>query len=147
VGPAPVSAGRVLKATRQSGSDLPSISKRHTYRWPGSRGIGAKLSAIGKSIGVPALRPAGLPTSKPASRGRTDEQARRGCAACAASGDGMIEPHYKTSQVAKALAVNPETVRRLAARGKLRFVRVEAELRFPESASREYLDRQAGQPA
>jgi len=59
----------------------------------------------------------------------------------------VIEPHYKTAQVAKLLSVNPETIRRLAARGKLRFVRVEAELRFPESAIREYLDRQTGRAA
>jgi excisionase family DNA binding protein len=59
----------------------------------------------------------------------------------------VIEPHYKTAEVAKLLAVNPETVRRMAARGKLRFVRVEAELRFPESAIREYLERQTGQSA
>ncbi len=59
----------------------------------------------------------------------------------------MIEPHYTTAQVAKLLAVNPDTVRRLAARGELRFVRVGAELRFSESAIREYLDRQTGQAA
>jgi excisionase family DNA binding protein len=56
-----------------------------------------------------------------------------------------IEPHYTTAQVAGVLAVNPETVRRLASRRKLRFVRVGAELRFAESAVREYLDRQTGQ--
>jgi len=59
----------------------------------------------------------------------------------------VIEPHYTTAQVAKLLAVNPDTVRRLAARGELRFVRVGAELRFSESAIREYLDRQTGQAA
>lgn len=59
----------------------------------------------------------------------------------------MIERHYTTSQVASLLAVNPETVRRLASRGQLQFVRVGAELRFPESAIREYLDRQAGRAA
>ena len=59
----------------------------------------------------------------------------------------MIEPHYTTAQVASLLAVNPETVRRLAARGELQFVRVGSELRFPEGAIREYLDRQTGQAA
>lgn len=59
----------------------------------------------------------------------------------------MIERHYTTTEVASLLAVNPETVRRLASRGLLRFVRVGAELRFAESAIREYLDRQAGQAA
>jgi len=59
----------------------------------------------------------------------------------------LIERHYTTAQVAALLAVNPETVRRLAARGQLRFVRVGAELRFSESAVREYLDRQTGRAA
>ena len=59
----------------------------------------------------------------------------------------MIERHYTTAQVASLLSVNPETVRRLAARGELGFVRVGAELRFPESALREYLDRQTGRVA
>lgn len=59
----------------------------------------------------------------------------------------MIERHYTTGQLASLLAVNPETVRRLASRGELRFVRVGAELRFPESGIREYLDRQSGRAA
>lgn len=59
----------------------------------------------------------------------------------------MIEHHYKTAEVAALLSIDPETVRRLAARGKLRFVRVGSELRFSESAVREYLDRQTGRAA
>lgn len=59
----------------------------------------------------------------------------------------MIEPHYTTAQVATLLAVNPETVRRLAARGEIAFVRVGAELRFPESAVRAFLDRHTGRAA
>jgi excisionase family DNA binding protein len=59
----------------------------------------------------------------------------------------VIEPHYTTAQVAAFLAVNPETVRRLAARGEIDFVRVGAELRFPESAIRAFLDRQTGRAA
>lgn len=59
----------------------------------------------------------------------------------------MIERHYKTADVAALLSVDPETVRRLAARGQLRFVRIGSELRFSESAVREYLDRQTGQAA
>jgi excisionase family DNA binding protein len=59
----------------------------------------------------------------------------------------VIEPHYKTAEVAALLSVDPETVRRLASRGLLRFVRVGAELRFPESGIREYLDRQTGRAA
>jgi excisionase family DNA binding protein len=59
----------------------------------------------------------------------------------------VIERHYTTAEVAALLAVNPETVRRLAARRLLRFVRVGSELRFPESAIREYLERQTGRAA
>jgi excisionase family DNA binding protein len=59
----------------------------------------------------------------------------------------VIDRHYTTAEVAALLSVNPETVRRLAARGQLRFVRVAAELRFSESAIREYLDRQTGRAA
>jgi excisionase family DNA binding protein len=59
----------------------------------------------------------------------------------------MIDPHYTTAQVAALLAVNPETVRRLASRGELVFVRVGSELRFPEGAVRDYLDRHTGSAA
>ena len=52
---------------------------------------------------------------------------------------GVMERMYTTKQVAEAWAVNPETVRRLAARGDLRSVRVGSERRYPESALREYL--------
>lgn len=58
-----------------------------------------------------------------------------------------VEQHYTTAEVAALLSVNPETVRRLAARGLLRFVRVGAELRYPVSGIREYLDRQTGRAA
>jgi excisionase family DNA binding protein len=51
----------------------------------------------------------------------------------------MMEKMYTTKQVAEAWSVNPETVRRLAARGLLRSVRVGSERRYPESALREYL--------
>lgn len=61
--------------------------------------------------------------------------------------DLEVEQHYTTAEVGRLLAVNPETVRRLAARGELRFVRVGAELRIPESGIREYLDRQTGSAA
>lgn len=59
----------------------------------------------------------------------------------------MIEPHYTTAEVAALLSVNPETVRRLASRGELRFVRVGSELRFSEAAIRDYLERNAGAAA
>jgi excisionase family DNA binding protein len=54
----------------------------------------------------------------------------------------VVERMYTTRQVAEAWSVNPETVRRLAARGLLRSVRVGSERRYPESALREYLQRQ-----
>jgi excisionase family DNA binding protein len=59
----------------------------------------------------------------------------------------VSERHYTTAEVARLLAVNPETIRRLASRGELEFVRVGAELRSPESAIRDYLDRQTGRAA
>jgi excisionase family DNA binding protein len=57
-------------------------------------------------------------------------------------GCSMMERMYTTRQVAEAWSVNPETVRRLAARGLLRSVRVGSERRYPESALQEYLRRQ-----
>jgi excisionase family DNA binding protein len=54
----------------------------------------------------------------------------------------VVERMYTTKQVAEAWSVNPETVRRLAARGLLRSVRVGSERRYPESALQEYLQRQ-----
>lgn len=53
----------------------------------------------------------------------------------------MIERHYSTRELAKLLSVNPETVRREAARGRLKSVRVGSERRYPESAVRAYLER------
>jgi excisionase family DNA binding protein len=50
-----------------------------------------------------------------------------------------MERMYTTRQVAEAWSVSPETVRRLAARGLLRSVRVGSERRYPESALRDYL--------
>lgn len=50
-----------------------------------------------------------------------------------------IERHYSTRELAELLAVHPETVRREAARGRLRSVRVGAERRYPESAVQEWL--------
>ena len=51
----------------------------------------------------------------------------------------MIERHYSTRELAELLAVNPETIRREASRGRLPSVRVGSERRYPESAVREYL--------
>jgi excisionase family DNA binding protein len=53
-----------------------------------------------------------------------------------------IEWHYTTRDLAQRLSVHPETVRREAAKGRLRSVRVGSERRYPESAVREYLEGQ-----
>ena len=54
----------------------------------------------------------------------------------------MIEPHYTGKALAELLAVNPETIRRAAASGRLRSVRVGSERRYPESAVAEWLEDQ-----
>jgi excisionase family DNA binding protein len=51
----------------------------------------------------------------------------------------VIEPHYTGRQLAALLAVNPETIRRAAATGRLRSVRVGSERRYPESAVKDWL--------
>jgi excisionase family DNA binding protein len=51
----------------------------------------------------------------------------------------VIERHYSTRELARLLAVNPETVRREAARGRLRSTRFGSERRYPESGVQEYL--------
>ena len=50
-----------------------------------------------------------------------------------------IEAHYTGKKLANLLSVNPETIRRAAASGQLRSVRVGRERRYPESAVREWL--------
>jgi excisionase family DNA binding protein len=50
-----------------------------------------------------------------------------------------IEHHYTGKALATLLSVNPETIRRAAASGKLRSVRVGSERRYPVSAVREWL--------
>ena len=52
----------------------------------------------------------------------------------------MIERHYTTAELAELLAVHPETVRRAAASGRLRSVRVGRDRRYPESAVRDWLE-------
>jgi excisionase family DNA binding protein len=51
----------------------------------------------------------------------------------------VIERHYTVRQLAERLEVHPETIRREAARGHLRLIRIGRELRFAESAVREWL--------
>lgn len=51
----------------------------------------------------------------------------------------MIECHYTTRDLAERLSVHAETIRRAAARGELRSLRVGGDRRYPESAVREWL--------
>ena len=50
-----------------------------------------------------------------------------------------IEVHYTGKEFANLLSVNPETIRRAAASGQLRSVRVGRDRRYPESAVTEWL--------
>jgi excisionase family DNA binding protein len=56
--------------------------------------------------------------------------------------DPIDQRHFKTEELAAFLGVHPETIRREAARGRLRSRRVGSERRYPESAVRDYLARQ-----
>lgn len=53
----------------------------------------------------------------------------------------MIEQHYAPRTLAQLLQVHPETLRRAAAAGELRSVRIGHERRYPESAVNEWLRR------
>lgn len=55
--------------------------------------------------------------------------------------DPIDQRHYSTQELADLLRVHPETIRRAAARGELRSVRVGSERRYPESAVRDWLGR------
>jgi excisionase family DNA binding protein len=57
-----------------------------------------------------------------------------------------IEQHYSTRELAALLNAHPETIRRAAARGLLRSVRVGSERRYPASAVEDYLERNAEAP-
>jgi excisionase family DNA binding protein len=52
----------------------------------------------------------------------------------------VIERHYTTAELAELLSVHPETIRRAAASGRLRSVRVGRDRRYPESAVKEWLE-------
>ena len=76
--------------------------------------------------------------SRDASRARRVERVRA---------VSVIERHYTTAELAKLLAVHPETVRREAARGRLGSVRVGSERRYAESAVQECLTAAHGRAA
>lgn len=56
----------------------------------------------------------------------------------------MIERHYTSQELADLFALNVETIRREAARGNLRFIRIGKDLRFAESAVKEWRDAKEG---
>lgn len=58
------------------------------------------------------------------------------------SRDKIDQRHFSTQELAQFLGVHPETIRREAARGLLRSVRVGRERRYPESAVQDYLVQQ-----
>jgi excisionase family DNA binding protein len=59
----------------------------------------------------------------------------------------MIERHYTTAELASLLAVHPETIRRAAASGALRSIRVGRDRRYPESAVVDWLASLAAEAA
>jgi excisionase family DNA binding protein len=54
--------------------------------------------------------------------------------------DPINQRHYSTQELAEFLRVHPETIRREAAKGRLRSIRVGSDRRYPESAVKDYLD-------
>lgn len=59
----------------------------------------------------------------------------------------MIERHYTPAELAKLFSLNVETIRREAARGNLRFMRIGKDLRFAESAVRDWYESKQGRTA
>ena len=59
----------------------------------------------------------------------------------------MIERHYTSRELAELFALNAETIRREAARGNLSFVRIGKDLRFAESAVKQWCDSKHGRAA
>jgi excisionase family DNA binding protein len=51
----------------------------------------------------------------------------------------VIERYYRTAELAELLSVHPETIRRAAASGALRSIRVGRDRRYAESAVAEWL--------
>ena len=54
-----------------------------------------------------------------------------------------IERHYTTRELSELLSVHQETIRREAARGRLRSVRVGSDRRYSEGAVRAWLNERA----
>jgi excisionase family DNA binding protein len=52
----------------------------------------------------------------------------------------VIEPHYKTRELAKILGLHPETIRRAAQRGELESIRIGMDRIYAESAINSWLD-------
>lgn len=59
----------------------------------------------------------------------------------------MIERHYTAAELATLFSLNVETIRREAARGDLRFIRIGKDMRFAESAVREWCESKRGRAA
>lgn len=54
-----------------------------------------------------------------------------------------IERHYRYEKAAERLGVSPSMVRKLVVAHEIRFVRIGTAVAIPESALREYLERNA----
>ena len=53
----------------------------------------------------------------------------------------MIAQHLKTTELAERLSLNPETLRRAAARGELKPIRIGRDLLWPEDEVTAWLER------
>jgi excisionase family DNA binding protein len=62
-------------------------------------------------------------------------------------GRDVIERHYTTQELAQFFALNAEKVRREAARGNLRFIRIGKDLRFAESDVKQWCESKQGRAA
>lgn len=59
----------------------------------------------------------------------------------------VIESHYTAQELAELFALNVETIRREAARGNLKFIRIGKDLRFAESAVKQWCESKQGRAA